>query len=115
MTPNQNDAKTPLPVYITREDRRLLRVRAAQQDTSMTAHVESLVRRDLHGPHVVDELRAVYKRWFLDGHDGLTFQQAMEGIAADLDLVIQLATHGPEWAREQGLEDDPLRREDEAS
>lgn len=39
----------------------------------------------------VEELRAVFKRWFLDAHAGLTFQAAMNGLAADLQRVIEVA------------------------
>lgn len=50
------------------------------------AHAESV-----HSRAAVDELRDVFKRWFLDAHAGLTLRAVMEGIAGDLKRVLDIA------------------------
>jgi hypothetical protein len=42
----------------------------------------------------IDDLRDVFKRWFLDAHAGLTLADAMKGIAEDMQRVLDTAD---EW------------------
>ena len=50
------------------------------------AHAESV-----HSQAAVDELRGVFKHWFEDAHAGLTLQQVMTGMAADLKRCLDIA------------------------
>ena len=59
---------------------------AAADARAARTHTESVAAWD-----AVAELRAVWKRWFEDTHAGLSFRDAMLGIAVDLDRVIAIA------------------------
>ena len=61
------------------------RVRYAYRDAAR-AHAAKVNHED-----AIDELRGVFKRWFLDAHAGLTLPQAMQGMAADLQRVLAIA------------------------
>lgn len=39
----------------------------------------------------VEHLEQIWQRWFMNGHDGLTFQAFVQGIGADLDAALAVA------------------------
>lgn len=41
----------------------------------------------------LSELEDLYRRWFLEGHDGLSYRDFVQGIRADLDALLGTAVH----------------------
>lgn len=65
----------------------------AAEGRTMSAYAAASKARaeSVHARAAVDELRDVFKRWFLDAHAGLDLRTAMEGIGGDLKMVLDIA------------------------